>query len=631
MIIIIFSILMGVAFLAFFVLETSFVDKRMRKPIKMNLALPRIVTTLGVLGTFVGITQALRGFNPSDIDGSLPLLLDGMKTAFITSIAGMGLAMLMNLCKSWDADRFRLEESTDTGEEIVLLMIKALKEVSNTLIKNDNQMETRFKYITNIMSNNQQSLITVIRELNTNMCTSQETLIKEVGDMEFNLCAKQDTLIESFNSFAATMTEQNTDSLIQALSTIIKDFNTELTEQFGENFKELNTAVGKLLVWQENYKDHIELTTQQLKTTTESFVNTEVAISSISEKAGELVTFSSDMNNTLAFLDKNQKVVYDNTTLIAQIGEKARDLIPNMENYVDMTNSKVTSLVENLNTSLTSSSARIEEHLQKITEKSSESMDINALNLKDYLQQVIDKSIGHMEDHSRTTMNTYTDNIYASVVALEAHLEVVSTKSTKNINDNTTRLEEHLQEVITEVITGIESTSTLVTNNLHEQSEEYYTNFNKMIFELKESIPSINSIIRESKKNFEDTLMKFTKETQQLIDTSVQNTNTQSKTLERLTNTLDKTITSTTNNLGQHIETVTADMAKQVHSLVRESEEVFKTKVEQLDKVLEKELNTVLTSLGTQLVQISNKFAEDYTPLANKLKEVVDIAKGVNY
>jgi hypothetical protein len=30
-----------------------------------------------------------------------------------------------------------------------------------------------------------------------------------------------------------------------------------LTEQFGDNFKELNSAVKEMVVWQENYKSHI--------------------------------------------------------------------------------------------------------------------------------------------------------------------------------------------------------------------------------------------------------------------------------------------------------------------------------------------------------------------------------------
>lgn len=45
--------------------------------------------SLGVLGTFVGITFGLLFFDTYDLEKSVPALLDGMKSAFFTSIVGM--------------------------------------------------------------------------------------------------------------------------------------------------------------------------------------------------------------------------------------------------------------------------------------------------------------------------------------------------------------------------------------------------------------------------------------------------------------------------------------------------------------------------------------------------------------
>jgi hypothetical protein len=41
---------------------------------------------------------------------------------------------------------------------------------------------------------------------------------------------------------------------------VVKDFNARINEQFGENFKQLNEGVAKLLVWQEQ---HVETITVQ--------------------------------------------------------------------------------------------------------------------------------------------------------------------------------------------------------------------------------------------------------------------------------------------------------------------------------------------------------------------------------
>ena len=58
---------------------------------------PTLLTSLGILGTFVGIVIGLMHFKPDDIDASIPALLEGLKTAFITSLAGMGSAILFKV------------------------------------------------------------------------------------------------------------------------------------------------------------------------------------------------------------------------------------------------------------------------------------------------------------------------------------------------------------------------------------------------------------------------------------------------------------------------------------------------------------------------------------------------------
>mgnify|MGYP003548768949 FL=1 len=42
--------------------------------------IPSLVSTLGVLGTFFGITIGLLDFNSNDLQASIPKLLDGLKT-----------------------------------------------------------------------------------------------------------------------------------------------------------------------------------------------------------------------------------------------------------------------------------------------------------------------------------------------------------------------------------------------------------------------------------------------------------------------------------------------------------------------------------------------------------------------
>lgn len=57
--------------------------------------LPSVIQTLGVLGTFLGITVGLLGFDTANLDVSIPALLAGLKTAFFTSLLGMAGSLVL--------------------------------------------------------------------------------------------------------------------------------------------------------------------------------------------------------------------------------------------------------------------------------------------------------------------------------------------------------------------------------------------------------------------------------------------------------------------------------------------------------------------------------------------------------
>ena len=58
--------------------------------------IPSAVSTLGVLGTFIGITLGLICFDTSNLNDSIPDLLEGLKTAFFTSLAGMFGSLILS-------------------------------------------------------------------------------------------------------------------------------------------------------------------------------------------------------------------------------------------------------------------------------------------------------------------------------------------------------------------------------------------------------------------------------------------------------------------------------------------------------------------------------------------------------
>ena len=60
----------------------------------------RIIISIGIFGTFLGILIGLIQFQVHDITGSVPKLLEGLKISFITSVLGMLLSLGISIKES---------------------------------------------------------------------------------------------------------------------------------------------------------------------------------------------------------------------------------------------------------------------------------------------------------------------------------------------------------------------------------------------------------------------------------------------------------------------------------------------------------------------------------------------------
>lgn len=80
--------------------------------------------TTGILLTFYGIWVGLTGFDVNDIEKSIPVLLEGLKTSFGSSIVGLTCSMLINLF-------FVKQEKND--EESLVEVVKSLKSLEKSM------------------------------------------------------------------------------------------------------------------------------------------------------------------------------------------------------------------------------------------------------------------------------------------------------------------------------------------------------------------------------------------------------------------------------------------------------------------------------------------------------------------
>lgn len=109
------TILMSALIIGAFIWTWIYVSNKKKDDLQSNRKwieqLPAALSTLGVFGTFVGITVGLYYFNPASLEMSIKELLGGLKTAFITSILGMVSSMALNKKVSNAFDKLDMKES----------------------------------------------------------------------------------------------------------------------------------------------------------------------------------------------------------------------------------------------------------------------------------------------------------------------------------------------------------------------------------------------------------------------------------------------------------------------------------------------------------------------------------------
>lgn len=180
--------------------------------------LPSLISTLGVLGTFAGITVGLIYFDTGDLDNSIPHLLDGLKTAFFTSLAGMigSLCLSRMVCSKYDKkDKGVSDINVAAGEicQAVQQMSSNLKDTINVLVVNINNQTNQQNAFFNTVSS---------------MLKGQETKVKELSDSVSGLLVQsqaQSTLLQAVENDA----QQHT--LILANIQEVSEENKKITEK----------------------------------------------------------------------------------------------------------------------------------------------------------------------------------------------------------------------------------------------------------------------------------------------------------------------------------------------------------------------------------------------------------------
>lgn len=427
---IIFGIL--VAYILYFFLK--------EKQYSKESMLGNIASTIGVLGTFVGISIGLWKFNPNDITSSVPLLLSGMKIAFATSIIGMTASILMKYITLKNED----EENIDDIMELFNTMIAESRNVNTTLIENQKQTENVLNKVSEIWSSHQENLIVELKS--------------EILSLNNNTISKQEELIGEF-------------------------------KKLGECFTLLNSGVNDLLTWQENYKETIEITTKELETVIKTIHNADESIESISKNSSLIKENNENLSEVLKKINKAQNVIIESNKSIIEISNTAKESIPQINEHFTNIDNRTKESTAYLQTAISENIKSIKSYLETITEdvlsKTTQSIYENNRQFKYEISEHISQCkmliyslkdlIPDINEHLLSTQKRFNKTLIHFNEEVQNSFKENTLEINKQIQllkENTANINNTLDDTISESTKRLENITVATSNQIKTMAEE---------------------------------------------------------------------------------------------------------------------------------------------------------------
>ncbi len=341
---------------------------------------PTILTSTGIFGTFIGVALGLLEFDTSDIQSSVPGLIGGLQTAFWTSIAGLLGALLV---------KFR---------HLATVLRQHQRQSSYEAATVDD--------LANLLSD-------IHRSLSDPEAGGLNTAIRDLRQQQHD---ETQGLKRSLEQYQTDMTEANTQALVRALETVLKDFNAQIDVQYGENFKKLNEAVGNMLLWQQNYKTELQELLVTQKSNGELLDKASSAYEKVVTHSEVFNQVSESLGGLMEALQAQAQGLDQYLSQLSTVAEKAAAGLPSLEGRVDA-----------------------------LTDQLAESVTRN----QQQLSQVLDEASRALRDTSAEVHRNLADSLTQSQSGLHQQVETLVQRTSSQLEEMDKGLERELTKALT--------------------------------------------------------------------------------------------------------------------------------------------------------------------------------------
>lgn len=229
---------------------------------------PDVFTSLGILGTFVGLVWGLKNFEPTNYEAmtnSVSALVEGIKVAFLTSIYGLALSLVysFNLKASYNELMHYLEEFLENFHKHVIpsreaeaqnVLVACQKEQTDAVRKMAEQFSSQLadsfeQVITPTFKKMNQSLDYLV----TTISKGQSEMLREILD-EFmkNMNNSFHMEFQGFNKAIEEMTKAQQSNTAYTKQ-LYQQLSTELSASFQQDERNMRSQILEIASLQNQY------------------------------------------------------------------------------------------------------------------------------------------------------------------------------------------------------------------------------------------------------------------------------------------------------------------------------------------------------------------------------------------
>lgn len=303
---------------------------------------PALMVSLGIFGTFWGIFIALHplDFAPENMNDSVVELLDGMTTAFATSLFGLASGFVSKFI--WSLRR--PGEIPPEPQQVV----KLLQDIKQA-----------------IAGDGDSSLVTQMQKM-------REEHRDGFNKLDGLSDAIRNALVENLEKLMAEIREIIGKQLTEQLQQLITNIETALIKQFGTTFVEFNAATQALKQWQEDHRGQVEKLTEAFNLASRGIEKIRADCESIPQTMAKL-------KETIELADSQLDELNDRLRAFVEMKQQAEAAFPAIKERLEQISKDIQSGSDNLHQSMENAKSDVKTAIDSAAQNFNEAMQ-NEIN-----------------------------------------------------------------------------------------------------------------------------------------------------------------------------------------------------------------------------------------------------------